>query len=259
MIIPPIQGNFNLQNFFIYTACDKKYFDDFGKILINSIKKNSNLPIHIHLFNPSSDQLDFCRLNDISITYESVDPSMFMRAAQQWEIIPQDPSEKLKYEKIIKSMQKGYDKSILERIMKTYFACARFIRLSEIINKNIPLFSMDIDAIFRKNLPILSEGPDIYVYKNTQFLAGGLYLTGTEGSIKFLKEYEKLLRLRLEDDHIYWGLDQDILDQIIPKYRYGNLPLSFIDWHMTLESYIWTAKGKRKELEIFKKESKKYA
>jgi hypothetical protein len=34
--------------------------------------------------------------------------------------------------------------------------------------------------------------------------------------------------------------------------------MSYIDWAMREDSAIWSAKGKRKELEIFKKEQDKY-
>jgi hypothetical protein len=57
---------------------------------------------------------------------------------------------------------------------------------------------------------------------------------------------------------LYWFLDQLILDQIVPKYRKGLLPMSYIDWAMKPESPIWSAKGPRKELDIFKKEQQKY-
>jgi hypothetical protein len=53
-------------------------------------------------------------------------------------------------------------------------------------------------------------------------------------------------------------LDQFILDAIVPQYKKGLLPMSYIDWAMRPESAIWSAKGKRKELEIFKREQSKY-
>jgi hypothetical protein len=34
--------------------------------------------------------------------------------------------------------------------------------------------------------------------------------------------------------------------------------MSYIDWAMRAESAIWSAKGKRKELDIFKNEQQKY-
>jgi hypothetical protein len=258
MIIPQLQGNFNQENFFIYAACDEKYFDEFGKTLIESIQRNSKNPIHIHLFNPRDDQLQYCREKSVSTTYETVSIDDFSTAAKQWDIVPSDGIERIRYERIMTSMSKGGDKTRNERLMKTYFACARFIRLAEILITGKSAFSMDIDAIFRKELPELSHGPDFYVRKNKQYLAGGLYLTSNPNSLKFLKEYAALLRESIERDYIYWSLDQDILDILVPKYQTGELPLTFIDWYMKPESYIWTAKGKRKDLAIFINEQKKY-
>ena len=62
----------------------------------------------------------------------------------------------------------------------------------------------------------------------------------------------------IQRDIIYWSLDQDILDNIVPSYVYKELPRSYIDWNMLPTSIIWTAKGKRKDLEIFKLEKEKY-
>ena len=272
MIIPQINGDFNQQDFFIYAACDNLYFDEFGKTLINSIQKNSKIPIHLHLFNPRDDQLQFCREKSISTTYEIVSIDHFAKSASRWLIPPRDTFEKLKYEKTLTSMKKGNDKSMAERMMKTYFACVRFLRLAEIINSKKKVFLMDIDAIFRKELPNLNdiEHPsvfqekvdvDLFIYKNKksdQFLAGGIYLTGNSNSFYFLQEYAKLLRNEIENDQLYWSLDQDILDKIVPKYRYKELPFSMIDWNMEPNSCIWTAKGKRKELAIFINEQQKY-
>jgi hypothetical protein len=189
-----------------------------------------------------------------------VDPSVFIPAAEKWNTIPTDPIEIKKYDRTKKSMAKGYDKSIQERMMKTYFACARFIRLSEIIESNQSLFSMDVDAIFRKDLPKLRslDNIDFFIRKNKQYLAGGIYLTGNDTSLQFLKEYGNISRSSIEKDYIYWSLDQDTLDDLVPKYKTKELPISFIDWYMKHDSYIWTAKGKRKELEIFIEEQKKY-
>jgi len=258
MIIPQLQGHFNQNDFFIYAACDKDYFDEFGTILINSIKRNSKQNIHIHLFNPRDDQLNFCHENSVSATYEYAPLELFKDAADRWKTIPTDPLEKSRYDRILGSMGKGGDKSILERMQKTYFACARFIRLMEIIKEPQSLFSMDVDAVFRKDLPRLPEGPDFYIHKNKQFLAGGIYLTGNDNSLKFLRKYGKTLKSSLEQDYIYWSLDQDTLDDLVPNFRTDLLPLSYIDWHMKQDSYVWTAKGKRKELAIFIEEQQKY-
>lgn len=263
MQLPELHGNVNQNSFFIYTACDTEYFKEFGRSIINSIKKNTNYGVHLHLYNPTEEQLNFCKSqNNVSFTFEYVPLELFNRSAEKWQTVPICPIEKSKYERILTAMSKGNDKSINERIQRTYFACARFIRLSQIIKSNTSLFAIDVDAIVRSHITKLSEDKDFYIHyitgKKARYLAGGLYLTGAEQGYKFLKEYADVLSKNISQDTLHWGIDQDVLDNIVPKYNFGNLPMSYIDWEMMPNSCIWTAKGKRKELDIFINEQQKY-
>lgn len=259
MKIPELLGNLSCQNYFLYTACDEKYFDEFAKILINSIKQNSPNEIHIHIFNPRADQLEFCKENSVSHTYEYVPIELFKEASDKWNSVPNDPVEKHNYDRIVTAMKKGNDKSISERIQKTYFACARFIRLDQLLNDSTT-FSIDVDAVVRSNIPKLPNDKDFYIHhitgKKARFLAGGIYIN-PQGRY-FLKEYAEQLKIKIENNSINWGLDQDLLDSIVPKYNFGNLPIQYIDWNMMPNSYIWTAKGTRKEAPVFVTEQKKY-
>ncbi len=258
MIIPPLEGKLNHSDFFIYGACDEKYFDEFGKSLINSIQKNSNNNIHLHLFNPRQDQLDFCQNKNVSYSYEHVSLELFQPAADKWSAMPTNSFDIERKKRILKSMEKGGDKTVVERIQKTYFACARFIRLGELLKDEQSVFSIDVDAIVRKKIPVLPTGPDLYIRKNRQFLAGGVYLTGSTGSKNFLNQYSSLLSKNLTEDKIYWSLDQDILDTIVGRFKYKELSMSYIDWEMKDSSYIWTAKGTRKDLKVFVEEKSKF-
>lgn len=259
MIIPQCQGNLSAKDFFIYAACDEKYFDNFAKILVNSIKENSSDNIHLHIFNPRLDQLDFCKESNISYTFEYAPTELFQPAADKWNDVPVDPVRKHNRDRIINSMGKGGDKSIVERIQKTYFACARFIRLAEMLESQT-VFSIDVDAVVRSNIPKLPNDKDFYIHyipgKKSRYLAGGIFLNPQ--GYNFIKEYAEVLRSKIANDDIHWGLDQDVLDHIVPKYNIGGLPITYIDWHMSPMSYIWTAKGTRKELASFISEQKKY-
>lgn len=263
MILPPISGTFAQEDFFIYTACDQYYFKEFGETIINSIKRNSNAGIHIHLYNPLDSQITYCqKLKKVSVTFEYAPIELFSTAALKWATVPTNELEKTFYDRTLNAMSKGNDKSILERMQKTYYACARFIRLSDIFRKNLKVLAIDSDAIIRNNIPELSATHDLYIHritgKKARFLAGGIYLTGSENSINFINEYAISLKNYINQDYLYWGIDQDVLESIVPKYNYGNLPLQYIDWEMRASSYIWTAKGKRKELKVFIDEQKKY-
>ena len=263
MILPPLQGNLDQPNFFIYAACDHEYFTEFGPALINSILKNTSFGVHLHLYNPTQEQIKYCRAIDrVSITHEVAPLAAFDVAAKQWETVPADPELADRRKRIITAMGKGKDTDIQQRIQRTYFASARFIRLQQLIRPTSKLLAIDIDAIVRGNLPELDSSQDFYIHyisgRKARYLAGGLYLTGNNNGYEFLKDYANILRTNIESDNLYWGIDQDVLVDIVPKYHWGDLPMEYIDWEMQDRSYIWTAKGTRKDLEIFVNEKKKY-
>jgi hypothetical protein len=51
-------------------------------------------------------------------------------------------------------MGKGRDANVLERMQKTYYACARFIRLAQLFHSTTAL-CVDVDAVVRKSIPNL--------------------------------------------------------------------------------------------------------
>lgn len=263
MIIPPSQGSCTQTSLFIYAACDQKYFNEFGHEFIHSIQKNTNLGIHMHVFNPTAQQIEFCNTTPrVSMTYEQVPLDLFRPAAAKWATVPVSEPLKSQYDRTLNAMAKGRDADVLERMQKTYYACARFVRLAQLF-RTTPALCVDVDAVVRKSIPDLGNAHDFYIHritgKKARFLAGGLYLNPTDQTTQFLQEYAVQLASYINQDYIYWGLDQDLLDPVVPKYNFGQLPISYIDWDMRESSYIWTAKGTRKELATFVNEKKKYS
>jgi len=262
MITPPLQGTCTQKNLFIYAACDRGYFEEFGQEFVNSVQRNTNLGIHVHIFNPTDQQIEFCNgVSGLSFTYEHVPLELFQPMAKRWSVVPNQEPLKSQYDRTLNAMGKGRDANIVERMQKTYYACARFVRLAQLFDTT-PALCVDIDAVVRKHIPVPGNNCDFYIHRITgrraRFLAGGLYLNPTVATQQFLQEYATQLTHYIEQDYLYWGLDQDLLDPIVPKYNHGQLPIEYIDWDMRPSSYIWTAKGTRKELEIFVNEKKKY-
>ena len=261
--MPPLQGILNQENFFIYVACDVEYFDEFGPALINSVLSNTTYGSHVHLYNPTTEQVRYCRsLDRVSVTYEHVPIDMFDQAAEQWATVSPDPELADRRRRIVTAMGKGGDASIQQRIQRTYFASARFVRLQQLIRPTSQVFAIDIDAIVRADLPMLDNSRDFFIHyisgKRARYLAGGLYLTGNSRGYDFVKEYANILKINIETDNLYWGIDQDVLTDLVPRYRWSDLPMEYIDWNMQSHSYIWTAKGTRKDLEVFVNEKQKY-
>jgi hypothetical protein len=263
MLMPPLHGKLDQPNFFIYAACDHDYFNDFGPALINSVLQNTEFGVHLHLYNPASEQIAYCKNHSrVSVTHEHAPVELFDVCASQWATTPADPELADRHRRILTAMTKGKDTSIQQRIQRTYFASARFVRLQQLIQPGTQALAIDVDAVVRKNLPALSAAKDFYIHyisgRKARYLAGGLYLTGNAGGLDFLKEYAAMLKTNIEADNLYWGIDQDVLLDLVPKYQWGNLPSEYIDWQMQDSSYIWTAKGTRKDLAVFVNEKQKY-
>ena len=263
MNIPSLQGNLDQAGFFLYAAGDTDYFRAFGPSLIRSVQVNTTHGLHLHLYNPTAEQVAYCRSQDrVSLTFESVPLEIFETATKVWATSPADPVQANRYRRIHTAMKKGGDVSVQQRIQRTYFACARFVRLAQLVRPTDAVFAMDIDAVVRQPIPDLSNMQDFYIHhidgKRARYLAGGMFFPRTNLGYEFLQQYAGVLKQHILQDQLYWGLDQDVLDHIVPEYRWGQLPTEFIDWEMRDRSCVWTAKGARKDLEIFKNEQRKY-
>ena len=260
MIMPILEGYLKYRDFFIYTACDSAYFNEFGTYLINSIIKNSTNNIHVHIFNPKKSDIAFCNEKNISYSYEQAPLELFVESTNKWDNVDTDNTN---YQRILTAMQKGGDNSVIERIQKTYYACARFVRLRQLMTTPIKYFSIDVDAVVRSSIPEINSSKDFLIHKisnpRPRFLAGGLYSLGSQNSLNFLNEYSVELTNNIVNNDLYWELDQDILYNIVPKYNFESLPKNLIDWDMKLDSIVWTAKGTRKNNDVFVSEKIKYA
>lgn len=255
MQIPQILGQIKSADFIVYTACDVEYFDQFAKIFCASVDQVAKVPVHLHIFNPRVDQLDWCNKNNVSVTWEFVDQESFVAAETN---IMSIGGEALRRTQV--AIAKGDDKNIRQRMSKTYYACARFVRLANVLDKCPTIFACDVDAVVRKPIPRLDATPDFYIHQifgsKARFLAGGLYLN--PGAKNFVQQYADVLRSNIEQDILYWSIDQDVLDPIVPQFNYAQLPELLIDWKMREDSVVWTAKGARKNDQYFIDEQKKY-
>jgi hypothetical protein len=258
--MPPLEGNLKQSNFFVYAAADTAYFDKHARPLINSIRTNTpDIGCHIHIYNPRTDQLEFCNSRGASYTYETVDDTLFSPVLDYW--IKRNSFSNERQRQMYKKGQTLGPAELLKLIKQTYYACARFVRLSEILAPEQKCLALDVDGLVRAPFTNNLGAADFYLYrkpKDGTHLAGALLFNGTAGSNKFLQQYASLLRENIAAQELYWFLDQFILDQLVPSCNVGLLPMSYIDWAMKPDSAIWSAKGKRKELDIFKREQSKY-
>lgn len=261
MNIPTLQGNLDQSGFFLYAVADSVYFDLHARPLVNSIKANTpQHGVHIHIYDPAPGQVEFCRnLPAVSCTFEHTDPVEFQRVADVWLNRCEFGNDRQR--QMHKKGQKLGRAELLKLIRATYFACMRFTRLAQLMRPGQRCLELDVDGLVRAPFEINLGEADFYLYekpKDGTHLAGAILFNGKAGSHDFLQDYGSAIRQAIEADDIYWFLDQVILDQLVPRYRKGLLPMSYIDWAMRPESAIWSAKGKRKELTVFKQEQDRY-
>jgi hypothetical protein len=248
----------------VYTACDGAYFREFGAAFAHSILTNTDFAIHFHVFNPEPEQLEFCASNQrITVSHEIVILEQFDAAASRWSTEPQDPVSRMQLDRTINAMGKGGDHDIRERMMKTYFACVRFVRLAEIFDPRWEMFAMDVDAVVRSTLFSPGTEHDFYIHRihgrKARFLAGGIWLNARTQNTVFLEQYSSNIASYFREDHVYWGIDQDVLETVVPGHDHGELPQTYIDWQMSDHSMVWTAKGTRKSDAAFLAAKSRYS
>jgi hypothetical protein len=262
--LPPLLGEFPQTDICFYIAADENYFNQHAKPLIGSIRKYFSYPIHFHLYNPSDASKNWCEFNNISYSHEEVDVKIVDPAFEIYRDLPNDEELRRRRSKMIKP---GDDvERIRNELLKTYYACTRFVRLSELLAKPTYVIMLDTDSLIKNKFNLLSKEYDIHIYeknhkshvKYTQHLASTIFYTGTQGSYDLIQDHARLILEEYNKDTLYWFLDQETLDIAIQKYSKNPLNLSFVDFDMKESSNIWCAKGPRKNSSIWLEEIKKY-
>lgn len=213
MQLPQIQGDTNIANNSFYFGCDTLYFEEYGKVLANSLKIHAPWAnIHCHIFNPTAEQLDWCKTKGMTVSYEHIDTTI--------------------------------------REPNTYYACVRFIRVPEIFQATTRVIALDCDSIAIANLPkdrFISDTETTKVFWRTK---GNKSLASTVlfGPDEVRSVYANQLRTSFEDDSYKWFLDQDVMDQMISENAFGIT--TDTTWGTTAPTkkagLIWTGKGDRK-------------
>jgi hypothetical protein len=262
--LPPLIGKFPQSDVCFFVAADENYFNQHAKPLIHSIRKHFSYPLHFHLYSPSDESKNWCEVNSISYSYEIVDVKIVDPAFEIYRNVPNDEELQRRRSKMIK-LGENVEKIRIE-LMKTYYACTRFIRLSELLTKPTYVIMLDTDSLVRNRFDLLSKDYDIHIYeknhkkhvKYTQHLASTIFYTGTDSSLRLIHDHARLILEEYNKDTLYWFLDQETLDVAIQKYSKKALDLSFVDFDMKDASNIWCAKGPRKNLSVWLNEIKNY-
>ncbi len=263
-MIPELHGKMVETNTVVFTAADENYFNQYAKHLINSAKRHLNFPIHIHLYNPSEESLKWCEDNNVSVSYEYFDVSSLQPTFDRW-VIEQTTEDDIRKKNHMIKDPKDHDR-LKNEILKTYYACTRFIRLSQLVKTPTYIIMLDTDSIIRKSFTLPDASVDIHIFEKkhkkhvpyTQHLASTIFYTGTKDSLNLINDHATAILDVYSNDALYWFLDQETLDVVIQKYKKKPLDLTLVDFDMKDASPIWCAKGPRKFKDLYLQEIKKY-
>lgn len=264
MILPELQGNFPSYDIVFFVSADDIYFNSYGKTLISSIRQHFNYPIHFHLYNPSENTKNFCASNNISYTYEYFNQNLVNEAFEIYKLPNQEWEFSRRRSKMIK-IGENIEK-LRDELVRTYYACTRFIRLDQILKKPTYVIMLDTDSLVRKFFNLPKRNYDIHIFEKshkkhvpyTQHLASTIFYTGSNACRSLIQDHAKLILKEYDKNTFYWFLDQETLDIAIQKYNKNPLSQEFVDFDMNVDSYIWCAKGKRKFEDDWITESAKY-
>jgi hypothetical protein len=264
MNLPAFQGEFPQNPIVFYMAADEVYFNLHAKTLIASIRQNFNHAIHIHLYNPSDDTKIYCESNKINYSFEIFNEKLVERAHQ----IYKRPYYDFELIRRKSKMQTGKrdDKELWNYLVKTYYACTRFVRLSQLLTKPTYIVLLDVDSLIRMPFVLPTSDYDIHIFIKKhkkivpwpQHLASTIFYTGTDESFKLIKDHATLIIEEYQKDLFYWFLDQETLDIAIAKYKRAPLDQVMVDFDMNDTSFIWCAKGNLKSNTRWLEEIKKY-
>jgi len=265
----------------IFFAADEKYYNLYGKKLIKSLFfYNNKWSIHAHIYNPSRNTINELRNNKkLTYSFETLNELYFFQCYSSF-MKNTDKSFQIKTLLTLKSNFKVRFSNILAKLIPffgilvklsprkplikhfkcIYFACQRFIVLNQLlnkINKKIDILAIDADSLINKKLPNFHDYKkcDIALLKRTDatqpFLAGIMYLPHQGKRLLFIDEYSRLILKSLIGFKINWGLDQETLSNVVPKYAFKKINSKLCDLDFKKKSFIWISKGNTKHSNKF--------
>lgn len=267
----------------VFFAANQPYFSEHGIYLLRScLRYNPDWFVHVHIYDPSPTMLrEIDDLAGVSASYELLDNSFFEGVAVNIKSgsCSKDSVGLERAQRIcrtIKAHERHKFCGLLAHLLsysgqfrrllpvgalanyfkKTYFACNRFVVLGDLLNSVVVsghVFALDADALFNSPFPAVfpHENCDIAIRNrllkgHQKFMAGAIFLPSAGKRNDFLAETGNALTRNFALGQLDWGLDQEILDHIVPKYKWEGLESDLFDLEFLDDSVVWVAKGNSK-------------
>jgi hypothetical protein len=223
-------------NLIVSCACDSGYLD-YAISLIRSLDVFSpGYQFVLHLVNSGSD--DIARVEDLGRRLLST-----RLAATVEEVDFKFPSEDLR---------------------RTYYACARFMMLPDLIAAtSLPILCLDADSLFvnpidcrfseqgEADVVLFSEHLRDEVAPKRKIKNGAIVVRPSAEVRNLLEDVRNMLAERFAQGTGAWYLDQEVFSHALNsrhrQIKVGHIRKEYLDWEFHGSSIVWTAKGDRKE------------
>jgi hypothetical protein len=217
--------NFKLKNKIdksgFYIPSDVGYFNLWTKIFVLSAEKFAPWAnIHCHIFDGSFKEIEWCEKHNVSVSTETT-PYNFQTIDEK----------------------------------KGFWVNARFLRIIEIYNDNVPFIALDSDCVivnqitqneFMRDL----EHDWVAVREKGDGCLGGCLGFSSDGIGRY-EIYNELSRT-VKNQGWKWFNDQDTFNKLLKESKLNSFSMKYIDYHYRDESKIWAGKGSKR----FKKKGK---
>ena len=228
LTLAPLQNSTKIDRIGFMICGDSNYFQNWIKTLYFSIQKHAVWAhIHIHLFDPSPEDLQWLTTQDCTWT---------------WENIPQE--------------HLGSD---LERVL--YLGAARYMRIREIYTDDTVMINQDADSLMVRDLPrdeflksLERSWIPVAPKREQRSLASAIGMGSDNTRHIICDRYSAVYGT---PDWIF-AYDQRVMDQMLAAGEITAMDLRYTDYKFGESSYIWTGKGNRVYKKKFTQQQAKY-
>ena len=202
-----IKGDWLKQDRLILCSCDEKYFNTYFERFYTTFKNKWQLPIHIHIIDPSKQSLKSLKDKKISHTWCNTDSYDWVKTINTF-----------------KSKLPGYSKveyeTIKQWLYEGYTQCQRFVVLGNNMTASQSVIVADVDA-YAQHTPA-EEHKDL-LYSDTAFSYYKHRIMATfchfhPKDLKKVKKVANYITDTINNDHFKIGLDQKALTDVYKTF-----------------------------------------
>ena len=202
-----IKGDWLKQDRLVLCSCDEKYFKTYFKRFYTSFKNKWQLPIHVHIIDPSEQSLKRLNNKNISHTWCNTD-------SYDW------PATVNKFKLKIPAYNNVDYKTVKQWLYEGYTQCQRFVVLGNNMTASQSVIVADVDA-YAQHTPTKKDKE--FLFSDTAFSYYKDRIMATfchfhPKDLKKVKEVAKRIVDTINIDHFKLALDQKTLKKVYQTY-----------------------------------------